>query len=110
MERGEQAVERLPLLLHPRDSSGARERLDAPHAGGHATLFGDDEQTDIARRPHVSAAAQLHTEARDRHDAHTVAVLLAEERHRTTGDCFVGRLDLGRNRRVAYDLLVDDAL
>ena len=58
----------------------------------------------------VRAAAQLHAEARDADDAHLVAVFLAEQRHRAGGDRFLRRSHLGRHRRVAADLLVDDPL
>ena len=58
----------------------------------------------------VRAAAQLHAEARDRHDADAVAVLLAEQRHRAGGDRVLRVLHVGLHRRVPQDLLVDDAL
>ena len=73
----------------------AGERLDAPHAGRDAALLGDDERADVAGRAHVRAAAQLDAEARDRHDAHAVAVLLAEQRHRAGGDRLFGRAHVG---------------
>ena len=69
-----------------------------------------DEQADVAGRAHVRAAAQLHAEARNRHDADAVAVLLAEQRHRAGRDRLLGRSHLGLHRRVAIDLLVDDPL
>ncbi len=57
---------------------------------------------------HVRAAAQFHAETGHRHDAHRVAVFLAEQRRRAGCDRFVGGLQLGLNRRVPPDLLVDD--
>ena len=54
-----------------------------------------DEQADVAGGADVRAAAQLHAEARDRHDAHAIAVLLAEQRHRARRDRLLGRLHLG---------------
>ena len=46
----------------------------------------------------------------DRDDADAVAVFLAEQRHRAGGDRFFRRSHVGLHRRVAVDLLVDDAL
>ncbi len=59
---------------------------------------------------HVRAAAELHAEAGNRHDADPVAVLLAEERHRAAAIASSVDLTSRVDRRVAKDLLVDDAL
>ena len=77
-----------------------------------ATPLSDDdgEEADVAGGADVRAAAQLQAEARDRHDAHLVAVLLAEQRHRAGRDRLLRVLHLGLHRRVPQDLLVDDAL
>ena len=97
-------------MLHVQDGAFARERLDAAHAGGHATLLHDREQADVAGGAAVRAPAQLHAEVRDRDHADGVAVLLAEERHRPGGHGFVARPDVGGHRSVAVDLRVDDPL
>ena len=56
--------------------------------------------------PHSSDA-----EARHADDADVVAVLFAEQRHGACGDRVLGAaVDLGRHRRIAIHLLVDDAL
>ena len=69
-----------------------------------------DERTDVAGRPHMRAAAQLDAEPRNGDDAHAVAVLLAEECHRAVTNGVLGASNLGVHRRVAVDVLVDDAL
>ena len=58
----------------------------------------------------MSAAAQLDAEARNRDDADLVAVLLAEERHRASGDRLLRVLHVRLHGRIAQDLFVDDAL
>ena len=60
----------------------AGDRLDAAHALRDAGLADDLEQADVAGAAHVRAAAELDRLAADRHDAHLVAVLLAEDRDR----------------------------
>ncbi len=57
--------------------------------------------------PHSSV---LKRAVADRHDAHLVAVLLAEQRHRAGGDRFLRVADRGVHRLVLEDRLVDDAL
>src|SRR5688572_6548936 len=64
----------------------ARRRLDAADAGGDAALARDLEQPDVAGPADVGAAAKLGREVAERQHAHLVAVLLAEERHRTRLD------------------------
>ena len=49
-----------------RHGAGARQRLDAAHAGRDAGFLGDDERADVAGGAHVRAAAQLDAEAGDR--------------------------------------------
>ena len=56
--------------------------LEPAHAAGDAAFFQNLDQADLAGRGGVRAAAQLGGEVADADDAHAVAVLLAEERHR----------------------------
>src|SRR5205823_5028836 len=58
----------------------------------------------------VRAAAQLLAEAWHGDDAHLVAVLFAEERHRAGGDRLLRRLDDGVDRRVLQHVLVNNLL
>src|SRR5690606_4660226 len=109
-EHRRRAVEGLEALLYPGDGRRAGQRLDAPDARRDARLLGEHERADVAGRPYVRAAAELQAVAVDRDDAHTVAVFLAEQRHRALPDGFLGRLLLGDDREVAQDLLVDLAL
>ena len=84
--------------------------LDAADARRHARLRDDGEEADVAGGLDVRAAAQLHAEAGNRDHAHGVAVLLAEERRRTSGDRVLRILHLGLDACVLQDLLVDDLL
>src|SRR5690606_1598553 len=63
--------------------------LDAPNTGRNPALGGDLEQADVARAPHVRAAAQLGREVAEPEHAHAVAVLVAEERDRAGRDRLV---------------------
>ena len=70
----------------------AGQRLDPAHAGGDGTLAGDAEEGDVAGAADMGAAAELDRVGAavlaDTHgdDADLVAILLAEEGHRTLGD------------------------
>src|SRR5262249_43161742 len=108
VQRIEQRPHGRALLLRPRHRARPRECFDSAHACGDAALGDDDEEPDVAGRAHVRPTAELHAEARDAHDADLIAVLLAEQRHRAGGDRFLRRSHLGRDRRVARDLLVHD--
>ena len=66
----------------------ARHGFDAPDAGGNGVFADDAEQTDLARRARVRAAAKFHRItiqlpclAADLDDADDVAVFVAEELH-----------------------------
>ena len=87
-----------------------RDRFDAPHSRRHAAFETDGEETDVARRAAMGSSAQLHAEARNRHHAHAVAVLFAEQRHRAGRHGFLRGSLLGDDRAVAIDLFVDDPL
>ena len=58
----------------------------------------------------MCAAAEFHAEPGHADHPNGVSVLLAEKGHCSGGDGFLGRPQLGYDRRVARDLLVDDAL
>ena len=75
------AVDRLHLV----QVGLAGDRLDAAHTGCDRALTRDAERTDLCGVVHVRAAAELHGLAAHVHDAHNVAVLLAEERRGTGG-------------------------
>jgi len=67
-------------------------------------------KADVPGRADVRAAAQLQAESRHADDADLVAVLFAKQRHRACRNRLLRRPHLRRHRRVAADLLVDDAL
>ena len=66
----------------------ARHGLDTAHAGRNGAFVQDLEEADVARGAGMRTAAQLDRRAEADH-AHLVAVLLAEEHHRTA---FLGLL------------------
>ena len=90
----------------PQALAGHAHAGPAEGARRHATLTDDGEQADLAGRARVSAAAEFDAEARDRNDAHTIAVFLAEERHCALLDA----LHFSRHRIVVKDVCVDDLL
>ena len=61
---------------------GADQRLDPAYAGADRRLAQQLDHAELAGAPGVGAAAQLARPVADRDDAHLVAVLLAEQRHR----------------------------
>ena len=71
-------VELVLVSLQQRHRTGAGDRLDAAQVGADRALADDLDQTDVAGRAHVRAAAQLDRRSRLEH-AHDVAVLVAEE-------------------------------
>ena len=88
----------------------AGDGLQPPHAAGDAALFQNLDQPDLAGGSGVRAAAQLGGEVADADDAHAVAVLLAEERHRLVlvdGDVDGHVLD-DLDAIVAQDFLVGE--
>ena len=105
--RSSSAAARRLVVLH---GTRAGDRLDAAHARRNTAFGHDREEADVARRAAMRAAAQLHAEAGNRDDAHAVAVLFAEERHRARRHRFLRRSLLGDDGRVAVNLLVDDLL
>src|SRR5207249_107314 len=76
-------------LADQRIRSGPRHRLDAAHAGRGARLVREPEQGDLTRAGDMRPATQLDGHARHVHDAHDIAVLLGEERHRPRRDGFL---------------------
>ena len=109
IERRSRLRDGLALLAERFGGTGARDGLDAPHTRGHAAFGGDREEADVAGGADVRPAAELHAEAGHGDHADRVAVLLAEERHRTGGDRLLGGAHLGRHGRVRQHLRVDDA-
>ena len=98
-------------LQHRLERGRPRHGLDPPHPGAHAALGHDPEQPDIARPPHMRAAAELDRERRTtirprahRDHAHLVAILFPEQRHRPLGYGGLGRHEPGRDLGVAPDL------
>src|SRR2546425_3663812 len=65
---------------------GPGPRLDAAHPGRGARLVREPEQGDLTRGGNVRPPTQLDGHARHVYDAHDIAVLLGEERHRTRRD------------------------
>ena len=108
MQGADNAVQRCPQLLRPLQRARASDRLDAAGAGRHAAFRDHGEQADVAGRADVCPAAQLHAEAGYRDDPYGIAVLLAEQRHRTRLDCLGGGPHFGLHGRVRHDLRVDD--
>ena len=99
----------------------AGQRLDAAHAGGDAAVGDARDQADVAGAAHMRAAAQLDRPAEriaaaavrilaHRHDAHLVAVFLAEQRARAGGARVVERHQPRRHRRVLQHIVVGDVL
>src|SRR2546427_636706 len=73
-------------LADQRIRPGPRHRLDAAHPGRGARLVREPEQGDLTRGGNVRPPTQLDGHARHVYDAHDIAVLLGEERHRTRRD------------------------
>ena len=97
------------LIGNVRERTIACERFDASHVGPDRALTNDLDRPDEPERAHVRAAAQLDRRSGFEHP-HTVAVLLSEERDRSTlfGVGF-RHLDV-RDRSVGDDLLVGQLL
>ena len=78
---------RKPLLQLERVAVGRRprERLDPSYTSRRAGFVREAKQRELPRRGDVGAAAQLERHTGDIHHAHHVAVLLAEQRHRSRG-------------------------
>src|SRR5690606_3938234 len=63
-----------------------RKRLDPSNSGAHAGLTDDHEKADNSGVSHVCTAAQFRGISRDLHNTNDIAVLLAEQRHRASGN------------------------
>ena len=109
-ELAAQLVELARTALEHRPGLTRRDGLDPAGARADGAFAEQHERADLGGRADVRAAAQLGRVAVDLDDAHDLAVLLAEERHRAElprlGDRRLERAD--RQRRE--DLLVDDPL
>jgi hypothetical protein len=109
-QRFERSIERCPSLLEVVHGAGARQCLDAAHARADARLFRDHKRSDVARRPHVRAAAELDAEPGHGDDPHLLAVLLSEEGHRAGLDRLLGGSLFSLHGPVQEHLLVDHVL
>ncbi len=96
-----QAVESPLLFSVVGEGPDPRHRLDAPRPRRHAPFADGLEQADVARAPHVRAAAKLLRKppVGDRDHADFVTVLLAKERH-----------GAGVDRRAKFHFLGHDFL
>src|SRR5690606_21526628 len=92
------------------ERAGTGDRLDAAHALRDARLADDLHQADVTRAANVGATAELDRLAADRHDAHLVAVLLAEHRDRALLLRLIDRQHLDDRVPVRADLGIDDVL
>ena len=77
-EEGTQTGQQVVLRVNHFLCRAARYGLDATHTGGDAALGDDAHHAKAARAAGVATAAELDAAA-ELHDAHAVAVLLAEE-------------------------------
>lgn len=98
------------LVGHVIQRTLPRDRFDAAHARGHAAFADQLEQADVARAAHVGAATEFGGVVAHLQDAHLLAVLFAEQRHRSEiqGLLHAHVVDLGRT--VGADLGVHPAL
>ena len=110
IEESAQFREGVGKLVHHFLHLLARDGLDAAHAGGHAALGENLHHAQLAGALGVATAAELNAVAK-LHDAHLVAVLLAEE---GDGAQFLGLLDGGvamvLQGQVLSDLIVHQSL
>ena len=83
------AVEPRLLLTHVSQRPSPGQRLDAANSRSHAAFADDLEQADVAGARNMRAAAQFGRKVAHLQYAHVIAVLLAEQRHRTELDRFV---------------------
>ena len=107
-QRRGRAIELVPIPPVRFQRLEAADRLEPAHARRHAALRDDREQADVAGGADVRAAAQLDAEARHRHHADALAVLLAEQRHGSAGDRLLRLFHVGLHWCVSQHLLVDD--
>ena len=88
----------------------AGDSLNAADAGGHRALAHDLEAADLGSVLDMGAAAELGGPALDINDAHDLAVLLAEQSHRTQLLGLLHRHLLHGDVHGLEDLVVDDLL
>ena len=98
------------VLLDVIERRFAGECLDAAHAGCHAALAHDLEESDVAGAPHVRAAAELQRKVANLQNANVLVVLFPEQRHRACGHRAVIVHDVGLGGGVETDLRVHQAL
>ena len=105
-------------LVRHVDKLPARDGFNAPDARRNGAFADDAEQTDLARRARVRAAAKFHGitvqlpgVAADLDDADHVAVFVAEELHHVLAVLHVGVRDFRpRDAGVFEDAFVDELL
>src|SRR5215467_8386722 len=99
------------VSMTERSPSASRSSKRIDNTGMPAIVLGEDlEETDLAGRPEVGAAAELGGEVADADHAYAVTVLLAEERH---GPALQGGLQIhlgGSDHNVRLHVLVDEVL
>src|SRR5216683_6076108 len=83
------------------------EHFDPAHSRRDARFRFELEEADIARAIYVRAAAKFDREIAHAHDAHDIAVLVAEERKRTSFNRVVVSHLLGRDFGVLANARVD---
>ena len=88
----------------------ARQRLNSADTGCNAVLGKDLEGSDLNGVGHMRSAAELHGPVAHFHDAHAVAVFLAEERHGAGLLGVLQRHHFRHNRKALCDLLIDKIL
>src|SRR5581483_11058481 len=106
LELAAQLVRLARALAQERVRLTRGDGLDAARARTDGALAEDDERADLRRRADVGAAAQLHRPAADVDDAHDVAVLLAEQHHRSELPRLGDRRLVGAHRQVLEHALV----
>ena len=112
------ALDELQLLVRQIISRQARDSFNSPDARRNRAFADDAEQTNLARRARVRAAAKLHgitvqlpCPSANLDDAHRVAVFVAEELHHVLAMLHVGVRDFcPRDAGVFEDALVDELL
>ena len=82
LERLDETVQEGALGVDLAERVGPDERLDPAHPGADRALAQEPDHGHAPGAVHVGAAAQLARVVADLDDAHEVAVLLAEQRHR----------------------------
>src|SRR5207244_2435566 len=105
-----QTIQNARALANGAIGGGARHRFDATHAGRDALLPRNEDVSDVAGPIDMRAAAQLAAVVAEADHADPIAVLLAEEGHRSGGQRFLVGCDRGLFWKVSPDLEVNSFL